>query len=73
MAGWRVLVTGGGSGIGLRTVELLVEGGARVTAIDIDEAGLARAGALGDGVHTRARGRALARAGGGCRRARPRT
>lgn len=53
MTGWRVLVTGGGSGIGLRTVELLVEGGARVTAIDIDEAGLARASALGDGVRVR--------------------
>jgi len=53
MVGWRVLVTGGGSGIGLRTVELLVEGGARVTVIDIDEASLARAQALGDGVHTR--------------------
>jgi 2-hydroxycyclohexanecarboxyl-CoA dehydrogenase len=51
MTGWRALVTGGGSGIGLRTVELLVEGGARVTAIDIDEAGLARARALGAGVH----------------------
>ena len=50
--GWRVLVTGGGSGIGLRTVELLVEGGARVTAIDIDAAGLANAAAFGDRVRT---------------------
>jgi NAD(P)-dependent dehydrogenase (short-subunit alcohol dehydrogenase family) len=50
--GWRVLVTGGGSGIGLRTVELLVADGARVTAIDVDEEGLGRARALGDRVWT---------------------
>ena len=48
--GWRVLVTGGGSGIGLRTVQLLAEGGAWVTALDIDEAGLERARGLGDRV-----------------------
>ena len=52
-SGWRVLVTGGGSGIGLRTAELLVAGGARVTAIDVDEAGLERARALGERVHAR--------------------
>jgi NAD(P)-dependent dehydrogenase (short-subunit alcohol dehydrogenase family) len=50
--GWRVLITGGGSGIGLRLAELLVADGAAVTALDIDEAGLARAGALGEGVRT---------------------
>jgi NAD(P)-dependent dehydrogenase (short-subunit alcohol dehydrogenase family) len=50
-AGWHVLVTGGGSGIGLRTVELLVADGAQVAALDIDEAGLSRARALGDRVH----------------------
>lgn len=49
-SGWRVLVTGGGSGIGLRTVELLIADGARVTALDVDDAGLARAAALGDRV-----------------------
>ena len=51
-SGWRVLITGGGSGIGLRTAELLVADGARVTALDVDEAGLARAAALGDRVTT---------------------
>jgi len=51
-SGWRVLVTGGGSGIGLRTVELLIAGGARVTALDVDDAGLARAAAMGDNVTT---------------------
>ena len=61
-SGWRVLITGGGSGIGLRTAELLVADGARVTALDVDEAGLARAAALGDRVHDAARRRALARA-----------
>src|SRR6187397_267242 len=49
---WRVLITGGGSGIGLRTAELLVADGARVTALDVDDAGLARAAALGDRVTT---------------------
>lgn len=49
-SGWRVLITGGGSGIGLRTAELLVADGARVTALDIDEDGLARARSLGDRV-----------------------
>ena len=52
LSGWRVLVTGGGSGIGLRTTELLVADGARVTALDVDDAGLARAAALGDRVTT---------------------
>jgi len=47
-----VLITGGGSGIGLRTAELLVADGARVTALDVDDAGLARAAALGDRVTT---------------------
>ena len=41
-SGWRVLITGGGSGIGLRTAELLVADGARVTALDVDDTGLAR-------------------------------
>ena len=49
---WHVLITGGGSGIGLRTTELLVADGARVTALDVDDAGLARAAALGDRVTT---------------------
>ncbi len=48
---WHVLVTGGGSGIGLRLVELLVADGAAVAALDIDPAGLARAAALGPRVH----------------------
>jgi NAD(P)-dependent dehydrogenase (short-subunit alcohol dehydrogenase family) len=47
-SGWRVLITGGGSGIGLRTAELLVADGARVTALDVDDAGLARVAALGE-------------------------
>jgi 2-hydroxycyclohexanecarboxyl-CoA dehydrogenase len=49
-SGWRVLVTGAGSGIGLRTAELLVADGAHVTALDVDDAGLAQAAALGDRV-----------------------
>ncbi len=49
---WHVLVTGGGSGIGLRTVELLAADGAAVTALDVDEAGLAVAAALGGRVRT---------------------
>lgn len=48
--GWRVLITGAGSGIGLRTAELLVAAGARVTALDIDEDGLERARRLGERV-----------------------
>ncbi len=51
-SGWHVLVTGGGSGIGLRLVELLVADGAAVAALDIDEAGLAAARGLGPLVHT---------------------
>ena len=49
---WHVLVTGGGSGIGLRLVELLAADGAAVTALDIDAAGLERAAALGGRVRT---------------------
>lgn len=52
MSDWKVLITGAGSGIGLRTAELLVEGGAKVAALDIDEAGLARVAGLGKGVTT---------------------
>jgi NAD(P)-dependent dehydrogenase (short-subunit alcohol dehydrogenase family) len=52
MDGWRVLITGGGNGIGLRTAELLVADGARVTVVDVDDAGLERAAALGHLVTT---------------------
>jgi 2-hydroxycyclohexanecarboxyl-CoA dehydrogenase len=50
--GWRVLVTGAGSGIGLRTAELIVEGGGRVAALDVHGAALTAAAALGDRVTT---------------------
>lgn len=41
LAGKAVLVTGGASGIGAACAELAAAGGARVLALDIDEAGLA--------------------------------
>lgn len=42
MQGRRVLITGGGSGIGLETARLFVAEGARVGLLDRDEAALAR-------------------------------
>ncbi|MFT4192138.1 MAG: 2,3-dihydro-2,3-dihydroxybenzoate dehydrogenase [Comamonas sp.] len=39
-AGQHVLVTGAASGIGAALARLLLQGGARVTALDLDEAGL---------------------------------
>ncbi|MFN8619276.1 MAG: SDR family NAD(P)-dependent oxidoreductase [Chloroflexota bacterium] len=45
--GWRVLITGGASGIGRRTAELVVEGGGRVVLLDRDAAGQEVADALG--------------------------
>lgn len=47
---WRVLITGAGSGIGLRTAELLVTEGASVAAVDVDGEGLDRVAALSSGV-----------------------
>ncbi|MGE0170413.1 SDR family NAD(P)-dependent oxidoreductase [Nocardioides sp.] len=41
MQGKRVIVTGGASGIGKGTVARMLEEGARVAAVDINEAGLA--------------------------------
>lgn len=46
LPGRRILVTGGGSGIGLATTRLFVREGARVAAVDRDEAALARAVAV---------------------------
>ncbi|HVW19386.1 MAG TPA: SDR family NAD(P)-dependent oxidoreductase [Solirubrobacteraceae bacterium] len=42
VTGYGVVVTGGASGLGLAFGEALAEGGARVTLIDVDEAGVAR-------------------------------
>ena len=42
VSGLGVIVTGGASGIGLAFVEALAENGARVTILDIDQAGLER-------------------------------
>ena len=39
LAGKRVVITGGASGIGAATVERFLEEGARVAVIDRDEAG----------------------------------
>lgn len=46
LSGRRILVTGAGSGIGFATAELFLREGARVVAVDRDEAALERAGAL---------------------------
>jgi NAD(P)-dependent dehydrogenase (short-subunit alcohol dehydrogenase family) len=43
VAGLRTVVTGAASGLGLAMAEVMVEGGARVTLADLDEAGLAAA------------------------------
>ena len=42
VSGLSVIVTGGASGIGLAFVEALAENGARVTILDVDQAGLER-------------------------------
>jgi NAD(P)-dependent dehydrogenase (short-subunit alcohol dehydrogenase family) len=53
LAGKIALVTGAASGIGLGIVEAFVSEGARVAALDVDEAGLAALGArFGDSVMT---------------------
>jgi len=55
LRGRRILVTGGGSGIGLATAGLFAGEGARVAAVDRDEAGLSRAAAfagVGAGIAT---------------------
>jgi len=46
------LVTGGGSGMGQRAVERLAAQGAKVAALDINEAGLAATAASSDDIHT---------------------
>ncbi|MGV9832985.1 SDR family NAD(P)-dependent oxidoreductase [Nocardia niigatensis] len=55
-AGRRVLVTGGGSGIGQATVLRILDEGGRVAAADISETGLkdtlAKAGDAGERLHT---------------------
>jgi NAD(P)-dependent dehydrogenase (short-subunit alcohol dehydrogenase family) len=49
VAGLRTVVTGAASGLGLAMGEVMVEGGARVTLVDVDADGLAAASArLGD-------------------------
>jgi NAD(P)-dependent dehydrogenase (short-subunit alcohol dehydrogenase family) len=50
MAGRRVLVTGGGSGIGLACVRLLHREGARVAVLDVDSAAAQQAAREVDGV-----------------------
>lgn len=44
MNGMHILVTGAASGMGAATASLLLERGAQVTAVDLDEAGLGRLG-----------------------------
>jgi NAD(P)-dependent dehydrogenase (short-subunit alcohol dehydrogenase family) len=49
VGGLRTVVTGAASGLGLAIAEAMVEGGARVTLVDVDEDGLAEAASrLGD-------------------------
>jgi NAD(P)-dependent dehydrogenase (short-subunit alcohol dehydrogenase family) len=51
LKGRTVLVTGGASGLGGATVEMVIAAGGRAVIVDVNEtAGLARAGALGDRV-----------------------
>ena len=44
LAGKRVIITGGGTGIGVAIVEAFARQGAQVTFLDIAERSLARAG-----------------------------
>jgi|SRR5690606_17329961 len=50
VAGKQALVTGGASGLGLATVRMLVEAGARVVALDLPSADRSELHALGDAV-----------------------
>jgi len=47
-----IFVTGGGSGMGRLAAQRMSDAGARVAAVDIDEAGLAETAAGRDGIHT---------------------
>ena len=47
-----IFVTGGGSGMGRLAAQRMADAGARVAAVDIDEAGLAETAAGHDGIHT---------------------
>jgi NAD(P)-dependent dehydrogenase (short-subunit alcohol dehydrogenase family) len=52
VTGLRTVVTGAASGLGLAMAEVMAEGGARVTLVDVDEDGLAEAAGRLGGVRT---------------------
>jgi NAD(P)-dependent dehydrogenase (short-subunit alcohol dehydrogenase family) len=52
VSGLRTVVTGAASGLGLAMAEVMAEGGASVTLVDVDAAGLSAAAARLDGART---------------------